>query len=493
MPGDGNKNKTWGPSTVHGRERGHLPELCPTNVSSTPPQFSKSAPNLDKSRAASGSTSLGSSSGGTAITARDYLGKSDEMLNRPKRRIATMYNNNNNIDDDDDDDNDMNRGCFAFIRDDDDDRTHTTAYLKPKKFSLDSTLDHQRFISGETDEVSPQPTYDRGFYRNVQKSLDNIFGGESFVTALDARQTARNSKSSGDLTGFNEKDEDTYGYHRFHPFAGDSKFDRNCFFTANNRSSGGTTMVNEIASSTDSSNHMDDSFRSMNLSGGQVSRSIRSGAGATFDERKNSICSDQSIDSVSMSRKSSVTFRSNVDSMSDYSFMSDRLLADVVDDDDDDHYEDSIADDGRRPTPTKRPTKSSLRNHNNNSINSNMTEEATSANSSTSSTRSKKKKEKSRIQIYLEKLFPQNKRKSIGGSSSSPSNSFYGKFDRKSEMSEQLLASDDSVSTVIVDAPLRAAATIAVAGSGGMGAVADEPQYDAIFRTRNFVLAKPSD
>uniref|UniRef100_A0A182NR56 mitogen-activated protein kinase kinase kinase n=1 Tax=Anopheles dirus TaxID=7168 RepID=A0A182NR56_9DIPT len=47
FPGDVIKGKTWGPSTLHQRERSHLPTMRP---SARPQQFSKSAPNLDKSR-----------------------------------------------------------------------------------------------------------------------------------------------------------------------------------------------------------------------------------------------------------------------------------------------------------------------------------------------------------------------------------------------------------------------------------------------------------
>ncbi|XP_053671907.1 mitogen-activated protein kinase kinase kinase 10 [Anopheles nili] len=47
FPGDVIKGKTWGPSTLHQRERSHLPTMRP---SVRPQQFSKSAPNLDKSR-----------------------------------------------------------------------------------------------------------------------------------------------------------------------------------------------------------------------------------------------------------------------------------------------------------------------------------------------------------------------------------------------------------------------------------------------------------
>ncbi|XP_058455589.1 mitogen-activated protein kinase kinase kinase 11 isoform X2 [Malaya genurostris] len=47
LPADGMKGKTWGPSTLHQRERGHLPALRTTVRT---PHFSKSAPNLDKTR-----------------------------------------------------------------------------------------------------------------------------------------------------------------------------------------------------------------------------------------------------------------------------------------------------------------------------------------------------------------------------------------------------------------------------------------------------------
>ncbi|XP_058117236.1 mitogen-activated protein kinase kinase kinase 11-like [Anopheles coustani] len=49
FPADGIKGKTWGPSTLHQRERSHLPTMRPSVRPQQ--QFSKSAPNLDKSRA----------------------------------------------------------------------------------------------------------------------------------------------------------------------------------------------------------------------------------------------------------------------------------------------------------------------------------------------------------------------------------------------------------------------------------------------------------
>lgn len=49
VPADGVKGKTWGPSTCHQRERGHI--LRPAVLAPRPGgSWSKSAPNLDKSR-----------------------------------------------------------------------------------------------------------------------------------------------------------------------------------------------------------------------------------------------------------------------------------------------------------------------------------------------------------------------------------------------------------------------------------------------------------
>lgn len=54
MPADGVKGKTWGPSTCHQRERGQITMLRPAQNRSI---FSKSAPNLDKTRALLGGKS----------------------------------------------------------------------------------------------------------------------------------------------------------------------------------------------------------------------------------------------------------------------------------------------------------------------------------------------------------------------------------------------------------------------------------------------------
>lgn len=50
MPSDGVKGKTWGPSTLHQRERTVLPGAMHRAHQRGAPAFSKSAPNLDKTR-----------------------------------------------------------------------------------------------------------------------------------------------------------------------------------------------------------------------------------------------------------------------------------------------------------------------------------------------------------------------------------------------------------------------------------------------------------
>lgn len=515
VPADGIKGKTWGPSTLHQRERGHLPALRPT---ARTPHFSKSAPNLDKSRTAggAGSTSLGGGGSVSSSSRHDILGKSDEVLNKSHSSASSAPRNfpkYDNDEDEEDDDIEMTNGCFGFIRAED-----SSNYSKHKKYSLDSTLDQMYGVELRSPEdsngsagsqISSQPTYDRVFYREIQKSLDNIFGREDFTLQT---QNARNSKSSGDLTAFSEKDEDAYGQYLFQHFDAKSKFERECFFTANNRTSGvdlaaASHIVDESPSTSSendasfasngsyfkdrrkdsSSGAMDDSFRSMNLSESSHRSTPR------FEERKNSMCSDHSVDSSTMSRKSSVTFRSNVDSMNDNSFTyrNDRLIENecVTGHDISATFlpsrlnahgygmivpPNSTTATAPNAISTSKPIKSlksALRN-NNNSINS-----TTVTTNSTKNTR----------------LF------SIGrffriGSKRKPivhSNSFYGRFDKKNELSEQLLPSDESVSSSSAILSPITSQTYSV--SSNEMTTANEPQYDAIFRTKNFLLAKQND
>lgn len=370
LPADGIKGKTWGPSTLHQRERGHLPELLPTVRT---PQFSKSAPNLDKSRNAATLP--------TTASRNEILGKSYEGLNtvagnstrgylcsdvdhyaedRERNNVSYSHDKNgclNNDDDDDDDDEDEHevKGCFGFIRSDDSYSKHvpSAAILHPgkhKKYSLDSKMPSN--TKGDVElRISPRnPTnsshterlnssdskcgrnmdeivYDRAFYRNMQKSLDEIFARDEdvpFDVKTPQSPRARNSKSSGDLTMYNENDENDYSSCRFLRYGSASKFQRECFFTNQNQSFDGATAAHSSSDEQNNSagqyssdknagsfsSHFDDSIASLNLSNGRNNY----GGGHSFEERTNSMCSDHSSTEASTpSRKSSVTFRNDVE------------------------------------------------------------------------------------------------------------------------------------------------------------------------------------
>ncbi|XP_032295529.1 mitogen-activated protein kinase kinase kinase isoform X1 [Drosophila virilis] len=127
---DGHKNKTWGPSTMHQRERSLLPPQLGGQPewpaqSSTHSSFSKSAPNLDKKQlnaAAAGtagtaatalaattkssqllgSSNVGSIAGGSTPTSPMYLGGSVAAMGAVGAGVATgmpyliLHTNNNN-------------------------------------------------------------------------------------------------------------------------------------------------------------------------------------------------------------------------------------------------------------------------------------------------------------------------------------------------------------------------------------------------------------
>ncbi|ETN64395.1 mixed lineage kinase [Anopheles darlingi] len=87
FPGDGIKGKTWGPSTLHQRERSYLPAMRP---SVRPQQFSKSAPNLDKSRAAVHCPS-------TSAANRNYAPSYDHNTTSSNHSNRIIRNHNNNL------------------------------------------------------------------------------------------------------------------------------------------------------------------------------------------------------------------------------------------------------------------------------------------------------------------------------------------------------------------------------------------------------------
>lgn len=213
VPADGIKGKTWGPSTLHqNRVRGNLPALSQTSTQD-PLHFSKSAPNLDKSRPAADSptnaTSTHNNFLGKSVDGLNIINKTDTKNNNNYSNSTKLgsvdqlnngnrYANFNDLDEDDDEDV-ASPGCFSFIGGHVD---HTL--LKRKKHSLDSkivetnpnpnsnpmqalhiavksigTAAYNQEV-GVDDENSrrivdlDKADYDRVFYRKMQKSLDDI-------------------------------------------------------------------------------------------------------------------------------------------------------------------------------------------------------------------------------------------------------------------------------------------------------------------------------
>lgn len=62
VPSDGTKGKTWGPSSVHQKERGKI-----ISKVESPKRWSKSAPNLDKSQKSLSVSSYGPSHSGSCM------------------------------------------------------------------------------------------------------------------------------------------------------------------------------------------------------------------------------------------------------------------------------------------------------------------------------------------------------------------------------------------------------------------------------------------
>lgn len=410
-----------------------MPALRPTARS---PRFSKSAPNLDKSR--------NHASNSTSASHSEIIGKSVEDLTTSS--LAKI-----NLNDYDEDEVEV-KGCFGFIRSD-------VSYSKRKKFSLDSELsenililnDDDRLQSPDTDATNSSSSgdkksarnlddvpYDRVFYRTIQKSLDDIFSRDDYTQQYVAQQNARNSKSSGDLTSLHEGDEETYPAYRFQRHGSISKFDRECFFTNKNESfeaSENEVSFASVSSTQDSrrrpfDSSLEDSFNALNITRDSPIK---------YDERKNSMCSDQSsVDLSTASRKSSVTFRQNVDSIDSDSEQFPNSCRPVINE-----IETIFVPNTRLPQTAEKfsskKVKSALSN----------------------------KKDRPRLQKCkggLSRLFKFNNTKAVVRT-----NSLYNKFDNSCELSEKLL--DDSTTN----------------------AASNEPQYDAIFRTKNFVLAKQND
>lgn len=264
------KGKTWGPSTLHQRERGYLPALKSTVRT---PHFSKSAPNLDKSRSAVSASS----------SRNDILGKSHDGLNtinnskHYQQTTSCTLNLKNYVSS-----NSTNSSISSRISD------------NKRNRSLDSSNQGTSDVPGQSDQN--EVPYDRVFYRTIQKSLDDIFSergmGESDLDEPISRISS--SKSSDNLTMYASSRSDStvvedsdYKFHRFG--SAESKFKRECFFVSQSKSG---SVDDSHSTSTDQHSDLQDRFSNIELS--------------------------ESSNEVGSSRKSSVTFRTVVDVKSDY-------------------------------------------------------------------------------------------------------------------------------------------------------------------------------
>lgn len=494
---------------------------------------------MDKSRAAG----LSLNNQHSVSSRNNALGKSVEGLNTINQNNSTTNSNGNDensfewIDsngekyvygDDDDESDDVEvKGCFPFKRADD-------SYMKRKKHSLDSRMNEQHHTQLVNDEnrlpiiiasqsLSPNNTYDdtehnrsnndndnshnnsnnnsssnsnsfelckrnlddvpydRVFYRTIQKSLDDIFSRDDYAEQLVASQKSRNSKSSGDLTMYNEDDDEIYGPHFFPRFQSESQFNRECFFA---RHSSDESDPNHSIHSNSSYQNKNDSRKSsefplINNSFGSLSindntvpvinnnnnnddstSTNHSHINRGYDDRTNSICSDHSsIDSSitpSASRKSSVTFRvdtttSSIGTMS--SANSQLFYANI----DAKQPIDLVSDLTERFLPKNQRHQSyAVIAHR--STHLSPLHQQTKLVVKAGSVPMKKDK-KSAFEPFARLFkFPKHN---------------YNKFENKNDMKEQLLIDEKTQSN--------------------NAAHDNESQYDAVYRTKNFVLAKQND
>lgn len=505
VPAGNVKGKTWGPSTVHQRERGHLPAMRQTSARA--PQFSKSAPNLDKSRTPA--ISLIHQQSNQSIGRLNPLGKSvDGLSSLSNGSTGNVIAEESYVEEDEDEEVKV-KGCFGFIRNDD-------SYMKRKKYSLDSKMDENHsndicipiitasssiastsfshtisatddddgdIVESDSFEVCRRNLddvpYDRVFYRQIQKSLDEIFSRDDYNQQF-VSEKSRNSKSSGDLTTADD-DDDAYDSYRFERYG--SKFDRECFFVNHDQSEedeSRETIESDIERNTSiKSNNsfqdtelsqnsidspLDSSFASINLNGSTCRENNKQFVNRSFDERTNSMCSDQSsVDlSTASSRKSSVTFR--VDNGYGFSGQS----------------TDSIT---FRPNSqlssndvaTQFIPSAQLTAHRHPIIGQNVTQPhyhhmkpIRTSDGVLKSALSKKDKRdkpsKSKFKGFTNQLL-----KLTRGNTLLHSNSFYNKLENKTDLKEQLLVDNQSGSLNV-----------------------SETQYETVF-TRNFLLAKQSE
>lgn len=455
-----------------------------------------------------------SSSNSTSKTHRYNIGSLDALHCDGERYT---------YDDDDDDEDDVEvKGCFGFIRSED-------GYVKRKKHSLDSKMaenshqstnlinlrtpivaaaaalthrepsDRKPEICVDENRNCDEPPYDRVFYRNIQKSLEEIFARDDFNQRF-ASQKSRNSKSSGDLTMYNEE-EDVYGQYQFQRPNSRSEFHRECFFVNHNADdSSEESEPNASMKSNTSSIHRSQEYgRKQATNNEQLlnandspsdssnTNSTNSKYHRTHDDRTNSICSDDhsSTDmsiTPSASRKNSVTFR--VDGVSNGNTHTSTVPPNQL------IYANLVTasfDVPRKLVPKPKSnnhTRYALIDHHKNQLHSTnlykptnglVTTSGVSVLKSALSKKEKKEKPSSSIISAKSKCigltrflkFPRK-------AAVLHSNSFYSKGEDKTEMNEQLLLDDDKT-------------------AHSTGSSTNDPIYDSVFRTKNFLLAKSND
>lgn len=537
---------------MHQRERGHLPALRPAPWT---PNFSKSAPNLDKSRS-------GANSMPTSTTSRNILGKSHEGLNSIKSKKLSKHNksldtatatdsgDNNGVydgfdgyDDDDDDDGNEIKGCFSFMRSDDSPSSTSNSTNRNvnnnnlvkgnKKLSLDSqrqnkaakvSLNEFRLPQSlPTGDDDTEPTthnktiddvpYDRIFYRQIQKSLDEIFARDDYNQQfVDQPQSElsqysrqnRNSKSSNDLSIYNHElsdEDDIYNQYRFQPVGSTSKFKRECFFTNHSQSLDLDNNRNgddddDYSSSTHSTSNrqLEDSFNSLKIHA--EPKAVLKRESKNFDERSNSFCS--SDDASTPSRKSSVTFKSNPIESTNYSTESTSfsILSMPSSDTSLSQISNILP---LQPEPSRMPRKFKLIQNYHDLVGK-----------STSPPYRKELHPKSSLRVKIDKT--KQKTKSLNFKSifkdfksskkklATHSNSFYRKINDR-EKCEKLLENGSSnlnhnhhetSSLLGQDESISSIPTTTDSGNSS-SLLTEEPQYDAVFYTRNFVLARQND
>lgn len=541
---------------MHQRERGHLPALSQTPTDDAP-AFSKSAPNLDKSRTNNLAQQTNDSPTKASSTSHNnMLGKSVDGLNiirsnknKNKTNATASVNINGNAtattklgsdtqllngliedvqiingiyDTDDDDDDEGITGCFNFISL----STNNESYSKRKKHSLDSKMEAhvpspqnalhltvQKFGSNAygqdvhvadekfIDEHEPNKSlnlddvpYDRVFFRKCQKSLDNIFKRCDDFNEQFTSQKSRNSKSSGDLTMYSHTDNDPgYEHYCFARFGSSkSQFRRECFFVDQNENNDDDDEYNQNGNESCSF----DTGTNHEFSQKSTETSFTDSRGANefsnneshFREEHSQLINDQT---PSASRKSSVTFRNsndnlplpctstsneifyeninhiNMNAMLQHSFVSTSTTDSIF-----------LKDKQMTKQAAKR---FEIISHPHPHLHTNATNllDTKSKLSKKDKIDKTKKSTKHRNMFNPKQILNMLNPKSFSKKSSVlSSNSFYTKFDGKTEMNEQLLNEDDANTT-----QCNSNAT-----NGN-----DDSKYDSIYRTKNFLLAKQHD